>query len=205
MFAELLRTKKKISEKEKKEYLEIIEGESERLTRLINNVLDYSRIERGVKEYSFSEVGIKGIAEKVLNSMMFQLKQHGFEIETDLPDDELIVQADGDALQEALVNLIANSIKYSTTKKMLNLKVKNEGNSVHFAVSDKGIGIPKEEQQKIFDIFFRSENKSVQSSGGAGLGLSIVNHIVRAHNGNIDVHSRPGEGSTFTLKIPKKK
>jgi signal transduction histidine kinase len=202
MFAELLRTKAKISEGEKQEYLEIIEGESERLTRLIENVLDYSRIERGVKKYEFSHIDIREVIEKVVQSMMFQIRQQGFRLHTQIPDDPLIMRADPDAIHEALVNLISNSIKYSTSRKVIELTVKAENAQVRFSVQDYGIGIAGEEQDKIFDTFYRSNDKYVQSSGGAGLGLSIVSHIVKAHQGRIHLDSSPGKGSTFTLILP---
>jgi len=202
MFAELLRTKKEISAEEKNEYLEIIEGESERLTRLINNVLDYSRIERGAKDYTFTDVNIKELIKKVLHSMMFQLKQHGFKTITEISEEDLIIKADGDALHEALVNLIANSIKYSTSQKELKLSVKAENDQIRFSVADKGIGISEEDQKNVFDMFYRSHDKYVQSSGGAGLGLTIVNHIVEAHGGIISLQSHPNKGSTFTISIP---
>jgi len=202
MFAELLKSKDNLSAEDKLEYLEIIEGESERLTRLINNVLDYSRIERGVKEYHFSHVDLKEVIENVLNTMRFQIKQHGFKTDVQLPEEDIVLSADRDALHEALINLIANAIKYTKSDKEIFVSAAMENNNVIISIADKGIGIAKEEQEKIFDTFYRSAEKHIQASGGAGLGLAIVSHIVNAHNGTITVSSRPGEGSIFTINLP---
>ena len=202
MFAELLRTKKKISQKDKTEYLEIIEGESGRLSRLIKNVLDFSKMERGVKEYNFSKINLIDKIEDVLRSMKYQLDQHGYEVDLNLSEQKLIIPADGDAIVEALTNLISNAIKYSRDEKYISISASIEDNFAVIHVKDKGIGISLEEQDRIFDTFYRAEDEKIQSLAGAGLGLTIIRHIVEAHNGKIEVESSPGKGSKFSLYLP---
>ena len=202
MFAELLKSKKNLAEKEKREYLEIIEGESDRLTRLINNVLNFSRMERGVKEYHFSEMNLIEVIEKVVQAMKYQLKQHGFKIDLNFAQAEIMLPADKDAIYEALVNLISNAVKYSQSEKIVSISAAVEKGQAKIAVADRGVGIPAAEQKKIFDTFYRSKDKYIRSSGGAGLGLTIVRHIVEAHQGSIKLQSKPGQGSTFIIYLP---
>lgn len=202
MFAELLRTKKKISQKDKTEYLEIIEGESGRLSRLIKNVLDFSKMERGVKEYHFAKINLIDKIEDVLRSMKYQLDQHGYKIDLNLSEQKLIIPADGDAIVEALTNLISNAIKYSRDEKYIAISASIEDDFAVIHVEDKGIGISLEDQDRIFDTFYRAEDEKIQSLAGAGLGLTIIRHIVEAHNGKIEVESSPGKGSKFSLYLP---
>jgi len=202
MFADLMQSKKDISETEKKEYLEIIEGESDRLKRLIENVLDFSRIERGEKKYNFSKIDLKEVINSVVHSMKYQLKQRDFTFDINLPDFEIMITADEDAIIEAIENLISNAIKYSSDSKYISISLnhKNEKNIIE--ISDKGIGISLEDQNHIFEAFYRSEQENVQTLGGAGLGLTIVNDIMAAHEGKIEIESHPNKGSTFRLIFP---
>lgn len=202
MFAELLQTKTNLSKNDKQEYLDIIQGESERLSRLINNVLSFSRVERGVKEYHLAQVNLVSIVEGVLRTMKYQIKQNGFELEIQLPENEIIVNADTDSIAEALTNLLDNAIKYSRQQKNIALSVFQEQDYAVIQVRDKGIGISEKEQLKIFKAFYRSDDKKIQALGGAGLGLTQVQHIAEAHNGRVTVKSKPGTGSTFSLFLP---
>jgi signal transduction histidine kinase len=203
MFAELLQSKTKVSEKDKKEYFEIIEGESDRLARLIKNVLDFSKIERGIKDYKFKEVDLRDVVESVIRSMKYQLKQHNFLLDTEYPDQEIKITVDEDAIIEVISNLISNSIKYSSDNKYISVSMIDKGESIIIEISDKGIGISVEDQKHIFEAFYRSEGENVQTLGGAGLGLTIVQDIIKAHNGKIEIESKLGKGSTFRLILPK--
>jgi len=202
MFAELLQTKTNISKKDKTEYLDIIQGESGRLSRLINNVLSFSRVERGVKEYQLERVNLVSIIESVLRTMKYQINQNGFELEIQLPDSEIIVNADTDSIAEAVTNLLDNAIKYSQKQKNIALSVIKEHDYAVIQVSDQGIGISKKDQLNIFNAFYRSDEKKVKALGGAGLGLTQVQHIAEAHNGRVNVKSKPGSGSTFSIFLP---
>lgn len=202
MFAELLRTRKNISKSDTNEYLEIIEGESERLTRLINNVLDFAKIERGVKEYHFSEIELNALVRNVLRILQYQLKIEKCTVHEKLCDKECIINADKDALMEVLINLISNAIKYSHDEKEISIALSRRDGFVALRVADKGIGIASEEMPHIFEPFYRALEGKIHGSGGAGLGLAIVKHVMDAHGGKVEVESVPGKGSTFTLLFP---
>jgi len=202
MFAELLQTKKHISAEEKQEYLETIQGETERLSRLINNVLDFSRIERGTKKYVFSKVNLIEVIQSAIRIMNYQIKENGFEFETDISSDEIEIWADADTIIEAITNLISNAIKYSSDEKYICISLETNADYAIIRIRDKGIGIEASEKEKIFETFYRSSDQRIQAAGGAGLGLSLVRHVVEAHRGEVTVESEPGKGSTFSLSLP---
>ncbi len=203
MFAELLQSHERIPATEKQEYLEIIGGESERLTRLINNVLDFSKIDHGVKEYHFAELDVGRVLTNVVQSFRYPCKMsHCTLISRLTPDVKLLV--DADALVEALENLISNALKYSGAEKQITLSMSVDEKEVGIAVTDEGIGISKDDLPHIFDPFFRTEGGKAHAAGGAGLGLAIVNDIVNAHRGRILVESKIGHGTTVTLFFPLK-
>lgn len=202
MFAELLESSKNLPEETVSEYLHIIEGESERLSRLINNVLNFAKVERGVKEYHFGVVNLNRIVEDVVRSMEYQLKMHECAISIELASEEKIIRADADAVREALMNLISNAMKYSSGKREIIVTTSYQNESTAITVADKGIGISPDDLEKIFTPFFRARDQKAQQVGGTGLGLSLVRHIMDAHHGHIDVQSTPGEGSSFSLLFP---
>ncbi len=204
MFAELLQKDPDLPLSERREYLEIIQGESERLSRLIRNVLDFSRLERGVKTYDMKPIDVRAVVQSVWRSMKYQLKQHHFETVLKVPDHEITIEADGDALAEALENLITNAIKYSPEEKYLRLSLQATSSTVVLEVQDRGVGIAPDKREKIFEMYFRDDAARTQVKGGVGLGLSLVKHIVQAHGGRIEVHGEPGKGSTFVVILPRK-
>lgn len=204
MFAELLQSSEEIKSEKSKEYLEIIEGESSRLSRLIDNVLDFSKIERGIKQYRFENVNLNEIVDQTMKMMNYQLKLHKFIVEVNLIPNDIMIYADKDAVEEALINLISNSLKYSKEKKVICVSTIYENDFMVLSVEDEGLGIDKENLENIFNPFFRIDSKEVQRTGGAGLGLSIVKHIMDAHNGKIEVQSEVGKGSKFKLLFPIK-
>ena len=185
-----------------KEYLNIISGETERLTRLINNILDFAKIEKNIKEYTFREIDIVSLVKDVLHMMAYQLQMNSFSVHQEYSQDEIAVMADKDALIEACINLISNAIKYSADKKEIKISVSTNGQTATIAISDKGIGIPEEKMLEIFEPYHRLDSGKSTGAEGTGLGLSIVKHIMMAHNGEAGVTSIVGEGSTFTLSIP---
>ena len=205
MFAELLQTSTEIKSEKSKEYLEIIEGESSRLSRLIDNVLDFSKIERGIKHYRFELIGLNEVVRHTLKLMQYQLKLQKFVVESNLTEDEGAIHADKDAVEEVLINLISNSLKYSKDKKVIRVSTFLQESFVVLSVEDEGIGISKDDIENIFNPFFRIDSQEVQRTGGAGLGLSIVKHVMDAHNGKIEVQSEPGRGSRFILLFPAEK
>ncbi|MBL8007111.1 MAG: hypothetical protein JNJ56_06235 [Ignavibacteria bacterium] len=198
MFTEILKEQRNKADAKAEEYLNIIEGESDRLSRLINNVLNYAKIENGIKEYSFSKINLNECLEDVLRIMEYQLAIDKFKVEKSFAGN-ICIYADKDAVKEILINLISNSVKYSPGKKTLRVSSGTDRNYAFVKIEDEGIGIRPDEIDKIFKPFMRSRNSHVRHTGGAGIGLSIVKNIMDAHNGRIEVESSPGKGTVFTL------
>ncbi|MCP4605052.1 MAG: HAMP domain-containing histidine kinase [Proteobacteria bacterium] len=205
VFAEHLSLGRVTSEQKVKEYGKYIELESRRLTRLIDNLLDFSRIESERKIYQFEPTDLGAIVESVMKSFTPRFKQSGFNASVNLPEYSLPqVGADPDAISQALHNLLDNAIKYSPETKNIIVSLLTEDDAIVISVKDCGIGINKEEQAKVFNRFHRVNTSLVHDIGGNGLGLSIVQHVIRAHGGTVTVKSDLGEGSTFSIRIPIK-
>jgi signal transduction histidine kinase len=202
LFAETLEMGRVQSEEKAREYYHVINKESQRLTQLINNILDFSRIEAGRKEYRMTPTSVGRVVASVLETYRFQIEQQGFTLEEAVEPDLPLVDADPEALTQALLNLVNNAIKYSRDDKHILVEARRDGASVRLSVRDRGIGVAKPEQKKIFDKFYRAEDSLVHETKGSGLGLSLVKHIMDAHGGRVEVDSSPGRGSVFTLVLP---
>ncbi|MCB2204065.1 HAMP domain-containing histidine kinase [bacterium] len=202
MFAETLEMDRVRDEAQRKEYYGIIVQETERLTRLINNILTFSRIEAGKKDYRFASVDIDAVVREVMTMYSFHLEHKGFstsmELETSLPR----VQADEEAVAEALINLLDNAMKYSEDVKEVQVRTGRDGGYIFIEVLDSGIGIAPEHRSRVFEKFYRVSEGLVHTAKGSGLGLSLVQHIMQAHGGSVQVESTPGKGSTFRLRFP---
>ena len=183
------------------EYFQIIRKESERLSGLINNILDFSRIEAGRKEYDFRETDMRELVHNTLDSYRFQIEQNGFRFEEKI-DPVPPLRVDREAIARSLLNLVNNALKYSHDRKFIGVNLYRTNGSVRLEVVDQGIGIPEAEQRKIFEKFYRVGDPLVHNTKGSGLGLSLVRHIVEAHGGQVIVDSAPGEGSKFTISLP---
>ena len=193
----------RLSAKEKyQEYFRIIREESERLTALINNILDFSRIDAGRKEYEFQETDLGELVHSTLDSYRFQIQQNGFGFEENISPDIPPVKVDREAIARSLLNLVNNALKYSKDDKHIAVKLYRVNGSVKLEVQDRGIGIPTDEHEKIFEKFYRCGDPLVHNVKGSGLGLSLVRHIVRAHGGDVLVESAPDKGSKFTIALP---
>jgi signal transduction histidine kinase len=202
LFAETLELGRVPTEEKKQQYHRIINKESRRLTQLINNILDFSRIEAGRKEYRFVRTDVAAVVRDVVDAYRFQIEQHGFTLDVGIAEDLPEMELDPEALSQALINLLNNAIKYSPNEKTIAVSARREGERVLVSVRDRGIGIPKGEQKRIFEKFYRVETSVVHTTKGSGLGLALVQHITEAHGGLVEVTSVPGEGSTFTLSLP---
>lgn len=202
LYSETLEMGRVASPERAHEYYRVISKESQRLTQLINNILDFSRIEAGRKEYSFQPTSVARVVEDVIEAYRFQIEQQGFVLETAIAGDLPDVDADQEALSQAVINLVNNAIKYSRDQKWVRVEVRRDGGAVHVAVSDRGIGIARDQQKRIFEKFYRAEDSLVHETKGSGLGLSLVRHIMEAHGGEVRVESASGRGSTFTLVLP---
>jgi signal transduction histidine kinase len=202
LYAETLELGRLTSPDKPQEYYRIIRKESERLTGLINNILDFSRIEAGKKEYDFRDTDLAELVRNTLDAYRFQIEQHGFTLETSVADDLPPMRVDREAIARSLLNLINNAVKYSAKEKFLSVKLYRENGHASLEVRDHGIGIPRNEQARIFEKFYRVGDPLVHNTKGSGLGLSLVRHIVEAHGGAIVVESAPDEGSKFTIELP---
>lgn len=202
MFSESLMLGRVKTGEKQKEYYRIIHSETDRLSGLVNKILSFSKMEAGKRVYKFAEVNISELIRRIYTSYEYHLEQKGFAAELRLPEEELILSGDEHALEEIIINLLDNAIKYSSEKKFVSVTASMTGGKVKISVADRGIGIPKEDQKRIFEKFFRAESSEVHSTKGTGLGLSIVKQIIEAHNGEISFTSEPGLGSVFTITIP---
>jgi len=202
MFAETLRLRRSGDPAVREEYLDTIVKESERLSRLLNNVLDFSKIEQGKKVYRPAPASLVEIIQETTRALEYPLKQQGFalniEYEEGLPD----VGVDRDGLEQALMNLLTNAMKFSGDSREIGLKLLRQETWAVIQVIDHGVGIDEAEQILIFDKFYRISSPENERLPGTGLGLSLVSHFAKAHRGRIDVDSSPGRGSTFSLYLP---
>lgn len=202
MFAETLRLGRSKNAQAQEDYLDTIVNESQRLTRLLNNVLDFSKIEKGKRTYHKELASLADVTQAAADTMAYPLSQQGFalnvKIENDFPD----VFIDRDAIEQAILNLLSNAMKYSGDAKEIELHLIRRDNSGIIQVIDRGVGIPFEEQKNIFNRFYRIPNPINERSAGTGLGLSLVAHIVDSHGGEVKVESSLGEGSTFSIYLP---
>ena len=202
MFAEALTMGVQKKPEAQKEYLHTIISESERLSRLLNNVLDFSKIEQGTRTYRFETTSLEEVIHAAEEAMAFPMDQKGFDLQVEIEGGIPEVQADRDAMEQAVLNLLHNAMKYSGESREIQLKLHRNGNMVQVDVTDHGIGIVKEDRDRIFGKFFRVSGIENQKIPGTGLGLTIVSHIAESHGGRVEVKSQPGEGSTFSLILP---
>lgn len=203
MFAETLHLDRVPSEEKRRQYYSILNQEALRLTGIVNKILNFSQIESGNRLYRKSPTDLNVVVENVLPSFEFHIQQQGFELEFFLEENLPIIQADTEAVSEALINLLDNAIKYSQSTKHIEVRTHQAGNYVCLSVADKGVGIESKKQEMIFDKFFRvSEGADIHNTKGAGLGLALVKHIIEYHEGKIELLSKLGKGSEFKLYFP---
>ena len=203
VFGELMRGGKVTDPDKVREYGAYIETESRRLTQLINNILDFSRIESGAKVYQLEPANLEEIVAGTLSSYEVRLRNSGLSLTYQGPEGELPdMMLDASAIDRAVANLLDNAVKYSNGGDRVEVRLSAEDGDAQVAVTDHGIGIPREEQERIFERFHRVSTGLVHDVRGSGLGLALVHHIVEAHGGRITVDSRLGEGSTFTIHLP---
>jgi two-component system, OmpR family, phosphate regulon sensor histidine kinase PhoR len=185
-----------------KEYHQIIHQETNRLTGIVNKILNFSKIEEKKYQYNFTRLSLNEILETVLDRFSYHLKNTSFTVEVKLDRGLPLMNGDKEALNEVITNLVDNGIKYSENVKYLGIETFIENNQIILLVSDKGIGIPAEQQKYIFDKFYRGSESEVHNIKGSGLGLAIVKHIIEGHSGTITVESEPEKGSTFKVTFP---
>jgi signal transduction histidine kinase len=199
MFSELLADDRVEDPSRQRQFLRIITAETARLTRLINNVLDFARMERGEKTYKMERFDLGRVVEEICATYRPHLEEHGFRFECAVADSPTIVKGDRDALAQVLVNLLSNAEKYSADKKEIRVELNREG----LRVLDRGLGVPKGCEERIFEQFFRAHDSLASGIEGSGLGLTLAQQIVRAHGGRIRYEPRVDGGSCFVVQIPE--
>jgi len=202
MFGETLQLKRVRSQAKKQEYYDTIVHETERLTRLINNILNFSRMEAGKKEYRFASTDLNEIVRGVLKTYGAHLENMGFIVFAKMDGHLPEIEADNEAVAEAILNIIDNSIKYSRERKHLAISTGHDRGTVYVEIADQGIGIDPRQQKRVFEKFYRVSSGLVHTTKGTGLGLALVKHIVDAHKGTITLKSEVGKGSAFRLSFP---
>jgi len=202
MFAETLRMGRPVDARTQEEYLDTIVNESERLTRLLNNVLDFSKIEQGTKSYRPTSQSLAEIVRFAARAMKYSLEQQRFVLRTEIEENMPPALVDRDAIEQAILNLLANAMKYSGDSRDIEMRLRSEDGMAVIEVSDRGVGIEPAEQGRIFERFYRVPSPDNARIPGTGLGLTLVQHIAEAHDGHITVRSEPGKGSTFSLVLP---
>jgi signal transduction histidine kinase len=207
MFSELLAEGRVSDAAKQRSYLGIITAETARLTRLINNVLDFARIERGEKKYHFQTCDLVELVRGAAETFRPHLEANGFSFECELPEASLMIEGDRDALAQVVVNLLSNAEKYSNSSREISLRVERQSAPLPHAevkVLDRGLGVPEGCGEKIFEQFYRAHDSLSSGIQGSGLGLTLARQIARAHGGDVVYEPREGGGSCFALRLPLK-
>lgn len=186
-------------------YGDLIKGEGRKLSRMVEQILDFAGANSGRKKYSFARVSVSDVIDEALEECRPLIEDKNINVETSISGKLPPISADRTALCQAVQNLIVNSVKYSNGSSWLRLTAENGGGVVNIAVEDRGIGISKSDLRHIFEPFYRAKDVVDAQIHGNGLGLSLVKQIAEAHGGRVFAQSEPGKGSTFTIEIPSEK
>jgi two-component system phosphate regulon sensor histidine kinase PhoR len=202
MFAETLETGRVTTEEKKKEYYSIIGKETQRLTKIVNRILNFSQLEANRKRFRFELIDLNALCAEILRSYFHHLEDKGFAVDFH-PDPKMErVRADKDAVTEVIVNLLDNAVKYSRERKHIAIRTGMTVGSGFIEVQDEGIGIQRTYHREVFEQFFRAPTGDVHTTKGTGLGLTLVKKIMEAHSGTVDLSSAPGKGSIFRVNFP---
>ncbi len=202
IFAEILKEKRQPDEKKQKNYLSIMVSEIERLTRLINNVLDFSQSQKGNKQYKFKKTDIVCLCNELIEIQRVRLEHNGFTVSVKSDIDNGYVNIDEEAIKQAFVNIISNSEKYSPKEKDISLFITSNKNFVTIDVADKGIGVDAKHRSNIFNEFYRVDDSLTASVRGTGLGLTITKKIIEDNHGTIEYVKNVPKGSIFRIILP---
>jgi signal transduction histidine kinase len=202
MYAETLQMGRPLDEHVRGEYLETIVAESERLSRLVDDVLLFSKIEQGKKTYRSLPVALGDTLRSAARTLAYPLAQKQFALRVEIDEAIPDVKGDPDALEQAVLNLLTNAVKYSGESREIGLRLRQESSEAVVEVTDHGVGIAAGEQARVFEKYYRVPGKDNEAIPGAGLGLALVAQIVKAHGGRVELVSSPGEGSTFVIRLP---
>lgn len=202
MFSEMLVSNRIKNEAARQEYYGIIHNESDRMSRLISNLLDFASLERDRRGLNLEKVSMPQLVAKELEAYRHQIRKDGFEVVTRIGSDIPDTMADPNAISMAFFNLLDNAVKYSGDHKIVTVQLSRTDRTIDLSIRDEGPGIPEAERTKIFEKFFRGSGADVKKVRGSGIGLSITKQVADMHGGEVTVESEVGRGSVFTLKIP---
>jgi two-component system phosphate regulon sensor histidine kinase PhoR len=184
------------------EFLGHIQRETDRMTQLVEELLELSRIESGAAPLRFAQVDVGQLARDAAERFARQADRAGLTLTASVEEGNLTVTGDGDRLEQALGNLVANAIKFTPERGSIEIEAAGTPDEVTISVRDTGMGIEPDQQARVFERFYKADRG--RGSGGTGLGLAIVKHIVQAHGGSVALESRPGRGSTFSMRLPRR-
>jgi signal transduction histidine kinase len=200
--AEMLHSGKAPSEERRQRYYDILLQQSERLSALIDRVLDFARIDSGQQTFRFQPVAVGEFLQDAVSQAQQRFGPEGYDVQSQIPPDLPTVPLDADALGQAVANLIDNAVKYSGGSRKVIVRAFTEDGDVAMGVQDFGIGLDPKEKARVFERFYRGGDELTRSVKGTGLGLTLVKQIVEGHGGRVTVESEPGHGATFTLRVP---
>jgi signal transduction histidine kinase len=202
LFAELLRERRQPDPAKQEKYLSIMLSEIERLTRLINNVLDFARINKGTRTYSKRICDCSELCRELVENQRVRLEHNGFKIETEYSEKPLFTNIDSEAIKQAILNVLSNAEKYSSQEKWIGITISANGSNVNIAIADRGIGIDQSQSELIFKEFYRIDDSLTAKVQGTGLGLTITRQILHDHDGEITYRKNEPTGSVFVVTIP---
>jgi len=201
LFAEMLSDK--LDDATAKKYLAMIQGESERLSKMVANILSFAKSEKGIETHHFETLNLSALAAEAVQALAYQIELGCFEVKTNF-EPTLLIEGDKPLLLQAIENLLSNAMKYSGNSKQIDVRTFRSERDAVLCVKDYGIGISEADQARLFEPFFRSPDERSKQIGGAGLGLALVKNTMNTHRGKVLVKSLVGEGSEFELHFPLK-
>jgi two-component system, OmpR family, phosphate regulon sensor histidine kinase PhoR len=202
MFAETLALGRVIDPASQQRYLETIARESRRLARLVDDVLAFSKLEAGSARYSMERIALATAIEAALSTLEQPIQQKGFSVRVEIPPDPLEVHADVGAMEQALLNVLVNAMKFSGDSREIGVSLRRRNGDAIIEISDQGIGIPAEHRRRIFERFFRIPLAEHRAVPGVGVGLTLVEGILKAHHGKVEVRDNTPKGVIFSLHLP---
>jgi len=203
--AEMLKAGRVPSDERRQRYYDVLVEQSERLSLLIDNILDFTKIEGDRKKFDFEMADIGTLLQEIVSTIQDRVRHKGFVIQVEIVKPLPSIKVDRAAITQAINNLIDNAIKYSGEAKKVFVRAFTENQYLIIAVKDFGVGIKKDEIDKVFERFYRGGDELTRTVKGSGLGLTLVKQIVESHHGNVHVESEPGRGSTFSIRLPLQK
>jgi signal transduction histidine kinase len=200
--SEMLQSGRIPAEEYRQQYYDVLVEQSERLSLLVENILDFAKIEEGKKEFDFEVAEISSLLQEIVSVIQDQVRHKKFKIQLEIEDSLPLIKMDRRAISQAITNLIDNAIKYSGEARTIIVRVFTEDPYLVITIKDFGIGIRKEELNKVFERFYRGGDELTRKVKGSGLGLTLVKQIIKVHSGTVGVESEPGKGSTFSIRLP---